>query len=177
MLKLLQENFGLYLATFIMWGFLMAFLYNMVKKSSSPSGDKTVMWMALAMFISYMASDPLLNIAFGYNMLDSSFAYVIWAGSDLLMLAVIWLVAHQKTFLEVPAKLYIYTGLLVNTSLFLGMYYDINYTYTGEWWFWDFYTITVNLMDMMMLIALFCNKDFLGLVKLYRSMRGQTKLA
>ena len=93
------------------------------------------------------------------------------------MLAVIWLVAHQKTFLEVPAKLYIYTGLLVNTSLFLGMYYDINYTYTGEWWFWDFYTITVNLMDMMMLIALFCNKDFLGLVKLYRSMRGQTKLA
>ena len=96
----------------------MAFLYNMVKKSSSPNGDRTVMWMALAMFISYMASDPLLSIAFGYNMLDSSFAYVIWAGSDLLMLAVIWLVAHQKTFLEVPAKLYIYTGLLVNTSLF-----------------------------------------------------------
>ena len=76
MLKLLQENFGLYLATFIMWGFLMAFLYNMVKKSSSPNGDRTVMWMALAMFISYMASDPLLSIAFGYNMLDSSFALI-----------------------------------------------------------------------------------------------------
>ena len=91
MLKLIQDNFGVYLAAFIMWGFLMSFLYNMVKKSSAPNGDKTVMWISLALFISYMMSDPLLNVALGYDMLDSSFAYVIWALSDLTILLIVWL--------------------------------------------------------------------------------------
>ncbi|HCV05576.1 MAG: hypothetical protein CMK63_09135 [Pseudoalteromonadaceae bacterium] len=177
MLKLIQENFGVYLAAFIMWGFLMSFLYNMVKKSSTPNGDKTLMWMSLALFISYMMSDPLLNIALGYNILDSSFAYMIWAVSDLLILLIISLIARGRKVTLVPAKLYIFTGLLINTSLFLGMYYDINYAYTGDWWFWSFYTVTVNVMDIMMLIALFSNKDFLGLVRLYKGLTGQARLA
>ena len=83
----------------------------------------------------------------------------------------------ERNLEQVPAKLYIYTGLIVNSSLFLGMYIDINYAYTGSWWFWDVYSITVNLMDIMMLIALFSNKDFLGLVKLYRKVRGQAEPA
>ena len=177
MLKLIQDNFGVYLAAFIMWGFLMSFLYNMVKKSSAPNGDKTVMWISLALFISYMMSDPLLNIALGYDMLDSSFAYVIWALSDLTILLIVWLIARKRNLAQAPAKLYVYTGLLVNSSLFLAMYFDINYAYTGSWWFWDVYSITVNLMDIMMLIALFSNKDFLGLVKLYRRVRGQAEPA
>ena len=57
------------------------------------------------------------------------------------------------------------------------MYYDINYAYTGDWWFWSFYTVTVNVMDIMMLIALFSNKDFLGLVRLYKGLTGQARLA
>ncbi len=177
MLKLIQDNFGVYLAAFIMWGFLMSFLYNMVKKSSAPNGDKTVMWVSLALFISYMMSDPLLNVALGYDMLDSSFAYVIWALSDLTILLIVWLIARKRNLDQVPAKIYIYTGLLVNSSLFLGMYFDINYVYTGSWWFWDVYSITVNLMDIMMLMSLFSSKDFLGLVKLYRKVRGQAEAA
>ena len=89
----------------------MSFLYNMVKKSSTPNGDKTLMWMSLALFISYMMSDPLLNIALGYNILDSSFAYMIWAVSDLLILLIISLIARGRKVTLVPAKLYIFTGL------------------------------------------------------------------
>ena len=99
MLEYLQEYLGVYLATFIMWGFLMAFLYNMVKKSSSVGGgDKTVMWIALAMFLSYMVSDPLLNATLGYNILNRTLAYLIWAASDLIMLSFIWFVTcHYET--------------------------------------------------------------------------------
>ena len=178
MLEYLQEYLGVYLATFIMWGFLMAFLYNMVKKSSSVGGgDKTVMWIALAMFLSYMVSDPLLNVTLGYNILNTTLAYLIWAASDLIMLSFIWFVTRKKNLNEVPAKLYIFTGLSVNILLFLAMYYDTNYAhFTGHWWFWDVYTVTVNTMDIMMIIALLCNKDFLGFVKLYRWGRGQAKL-
>ena len=58
------------------------------------------------------------------------------------------------------------------------MYIDINILEnTEEWWLWGFYTVTVNIMDAMMLIALFSNKDFLGLVKLYRRIRGQAEPA
>jgi hypothetical protein len=89
----------------------------------------------------------------------------------------VWLIARKRNLTQAPAKLYIYTGLIVNSSLFLGIYFDINYVYTGSWWFWDVYSITVNLMDIMMLIALFSNKDFLGLVKLYRKVRGQAETA
>ena len=42
-----------------------------------------------------MMSDPLLNVALGYDMLYSSFAYVIWALSDLTMLLIVWLIARK----------------------------------------------------------------------------------
>jgi hypothetical protein len=29
-----------------------------------------------------------------------------------------------------------------------------------RWWLWDFYTVTVNIMDLMMIVALLTNKDF-----------------
>lgn len=177
MIGVVQENIGLYLATFIMWGFLMAFLYNMVKKSSFPGGDGTKMWISFTMFISYMASDPLLNITFGYDILDTTLAYLIWACSDIVIFFIVWLISKSKSISDEPVKLYISIGLSVNISLFLGMYFDINYAYTGSWWFWGVYSITVNLMDIMMLIALFSNKDFLGLVRLYKGLTGQARLA
>ncbi|WP_105174859.1 MULTISPECIES: hypothetical protein [unclassified Pseudoalteromonas] len=167
-----------YLATFIMWGFLMAFLYNMVSKSIVPNGDKTLMWISLTMFLSYLASDPLTSATFQIESMSYATAYVVWTTLDLTCIAAIFLITKGKSINSYPAKLYVILGLLINSSLFISMYIDINILEnTEEWWLWGFYTVTVNIVDAMMLIALFSNKDFLGLVKLYRKVRGQAETA
>ena len=167
-----------YLATFIMWGFLMAFLYNMVSKSIVPNGDKTLMWISLTMFLSYLASDPLTSATFQIESMSYATAYVVWTALDLTCIGAILLISKGKSIDSYPAKLYVLLGLLINSSLFISMYIDINILEnTEEWWLWGFYTVTVNIMDAMMLIALFSNKDFLGLVKLYRKVKGQAEPA
>ncbi|MBC7008025.1 MULTISPECIES: hypothetical protein [Pseudoalteromonas] len=167
-----------YLATFIMWGFLMAFLYNMVSKSIVPNGDKTLMWISLTMFLSYLASDPLTSATFQIESMSYATAYVVWTVLDLTCIGAILLITKDKSIYSYPAKLYVILGLLINCSLFISMYIDINILEnTEEWWLWGFYTVTVNIVDAMMLIALFSNKDFLGLVKLYRQVRGQAEPA
>ncbi|GAA78740.1 hypothetical protein P20495_1234 [Pseudoalteromonas sp. BSi20495] len=35
-----------------------------------------------------------------------------------------------------------------------------------RWFFWDVYTYAVNLMDLIMIVALIVDRDFLGLHKL-----------
>lgn len=174
---LFQEYFSIYLASLIMWGFMMAFLYNVVKKSSVPGSDATVMWMSLAIFLSYLVSDPLLNLSLGVDMMYSYYSYSIWALCDLFILVVILLIAKNKSFKRCPAKLYLIIGLTVNMMLFIGMHIDTNFVNRFEpWWFWSFYSVTVNVMDVMMITALLCNKDFFGLVRGYNRLRGLNKL-
>lgn len=175
-MELIEQYFNVYLASLIMWGFLMAFLYNVVKKSSSPGSDPTVMWIALSIFLSYLLSDPLFNQGFGYDLLDSTSAYLVWSVFDLVTILVIMLIARGKTVQKSPVKLYLCMGLMINISLFIGMYIDLNFTkYIGPWWFWYFYSIIVNISDITMIIALLCNKDFLGLVSCYNYLKGLNK--
>lgn len=172
-MELIEQYYSAYLASLIMWGFMMAFLYNVVKKSSAPGSNATVMWMSLAIFLSYLVSDPLLNLSLGVDMMYSYKSYLIWALCDLFILVVILLIAKNKSIQRYPAKLYVIIGLTVNMLLFIGMHIDINMVNRFDpWWFWYFYSVTVNVMDVMMIIALLCNKDFLGLVRGYNRLRG-----
>ena len=176
-MELIEQYFNVYLASLIMWGFLMAFLYNVVKKSSLPGSDPTAMWVALSIFLSYLLSDPLFNQGFGYDLLDSTSAYLVWSAFDIITILVIIFIARGKTVQQLPVKLYVCTGLMINISLFVGMYIDLNFTkYIGPWWFWYLYSIIVNISDITMIIALLCNKDFLGLVRGYNRLRGLNKL-
>ncbi len=173
---MIEQYFSAYLASLIMWGFMMAFLYNVVKKSSAPSSDPSVMWMSLAIFLSYLVSDPLLNLSLGVDMMYSYYSYSIWAICDLFLLVVILLIAKNKSIKNCPAKLYLSIGLTVNMLLFIGMHIDVSIVNRFEpWWFWKVYSVTVNIMDVMMIIALLCNKDFLGLVRGYNRLRGLNK--
>ena len=164
-----QEFSALYLASLVMWCFLMSFLYNLVKKSATPNGDKTLMWISLTIFVSYMCSDPLVISSLGFDLVHSQLTYLLWFYSDLVCLIIIILISKRLNVNSLPAKLYIAIGLTVNMLLFLGMHIDINYYYHYEhWWFWGLYSVTVNLMDLMMVLALLCNRDFLGLVRCYK---------
>lgn len=159
-----------------MWGFLMAFLYNMVSKSVVPNGDKTLMWISLTMFLSYLASDPLVSAAFHIESMSYATAYLVWTTLDLTCICVISLITRGLSINNYPAKFYVIVGLIINSILFISMYIDVSIIEnTKEWWLWSFYTVTVNVVDAVMLVALFSNKDFLGFVKLYRWGRGQAK--
>lgn len=170
-MQFFQEFSVLYLASLIMWSFLMAFLYNLVKKSATPNGDKTLMWISLTIFLSYLCSDPLMISSFGFDLVYSKVTYLIWFFSDLICLLIILLISGRISVILLPAKVYLTLGLTVNMLLFLGMHIDINYFQSYEhWWFWTLYSITVNAMDVMMVIALLCNKDYLGLLRGYQSL-------
>ena len=149
----------------------MAFLYNLVKKSAAPNGDGVLMWMSLAIFLSYLLSDPLLSLSVGVDIIYSINGYLIWAVNDLVILFIILFISRGRTVQSYPAKLYVIVGLTVNMLLFFSMHIDINVFRNFEpWWFWTFYSFTVNIMDVMMVIALLTNKDFLGLLKGVRAM-------
>ncbi len=164
-----QEFSALYLASLVMWSFLMVFLYNLVKKSAKPNGDKTLMWISLTIFLSYLCSDPLIISSLGFDLIHSQLTYLLWFFSDFICLFFIFLISKHFSINALPAKLYIAIGLTVNMLLFLAMHIDINVLMNYEpWWFWTFYSITVNVMDVMMIIALLTNKDFLGLLGCYR---------
>lgn len=160
----------MYIGTIIVWGFLMAFLYNLVQESSSESKNRSPMWIALTIFISYMLSDPLL---IAYDFLLGYYAYFLWSALDFISIVIVCLITKNKSVTQVPAKVYIIFGLSFNILLFLGMAFDLRSGTSSErWWFWNVYAIGVNLSDIMMITALVVNKDFLGLVKAYKWLRG-----
>ena len=61
--------------------------------------------------------------------------------------------------------------------LFFGLYLDVSvYGNEERWWLWDVYTVTVNIMDISMLIALLTNKDFFKLVALVNFFRSKQSI-
>lgn len=168
----IQQSFGTYLATFIMWSFLMAFLFNLVKRSSLVHTDKTLMWISLAIFLSYLMTDPLVSMAFEIKFLESASGFFLWCFLDLACLFIILFVTRGSSIEDYPAKLYVIVGLLINSTLFFFLYIDVDVNGNDERWFlWDLYTVTVNLMDITMLVALLTNKDFFKFVALFKLVR------
>ena len=165
----IEYYFELYVASFIMWSFLMVFLFNLVKKSEFPMGDTALMAVSLTIFLFYLFSDLLIITVLGFDILHSSATYLFWFSSNLVCLLIILRLTNGAHLGKLTAKLYVIVGLTVNMLLFLVMHVDINVLLHYEhWWFWTFYSITVNVMDVMMIVALLTNKDFLGLLRCYR---------
>jgi len=60
--------------------------------------------------------------------------------------------------------LYLISGLFINLLLTLCMHIDM-FVYGNQdpWIFWDIYTIAVFVIDLLMVVALIVDRDFLGL--------------
>ena len=171
----IQQTLGTYLATLIMWGFLMTFLFNMVSRSSIVSKDKTLMWISLAIFLSYLLTDPLVSMAFEIESLRYASIFIIWCILDLTCLGIILLISRNSSIEKFPAKLYVIIGLLTNSCLFFFFFFNVSvYGNEERGGLWDVYTVTVNIMDISMLIALLTNKDFFKLVALVNFL-GENK--
>lgn len=155
----LTEFFGFFsLSAFAMWGFLMAFFFNLFVYSLDIKRDSTLLLSSFIMMISYTASDYFLT---WISVRTSD--YFDWALYDLatvatLMLAYLLLKKTSSSFL------YLILGLSINTLFFLAMYLDV-FIFGNQkpWLLWDIYTYTVNIIDLIMIVALIVDRDFLFL--------------
>ena len=155
-----------YIDAFIQWGFLMAMLYTLV--SSINSANKSLVYLATIMFFSYLLSDFLYIF---------KNVYLNWIFFDFATILIIFLALQVSSFQSSVAKNYIVSGLIINACLTYAIYVDLYINWNSEpWWLWSLYSMGVNVVDLLMIIAIFINKDFLGLMKLKgRLFRSRTE--
>lgn len=152
----INDTIGPYIGVFIEWGFLMAFLFNLVARLNNP--DKAVVQLSFLMAFSYMVSDF-------YRLSYSN--YLNWLIYDLLTIAVIfvWFIYFKRQ--RFTALYYILLGLWLNSFLMLAIHFDIYVLHNDQpWWFWAVYSYGVNIIDLLMIFALVTEKDFLFLKRL-----------
>ena len=148
---LVNPAVSFYIGAFVQWGFLMAFLYSLVISINKPR--KEAVWLSFVMSISYSSS------------LFIDIQHISYLQLFLFDITTIFAIIILRLFIiENLISIYLLLGLIINSSLFLGMYIDVSVFNNYEpWWFWVFYSIVVNLADFMMLAIFFINKDFLAL--------------
>ncbi|MBB1455348.1 hypothetical protein [Pseudoalteromonas sp. SG43-5] len=148
---LVNPAISFYIGAFVQWGFLMAFLYSLVISINKPR--KEAVWLSFVMSISY---SPSLFI---------DIQHISYLQLFLFDITTIFAIIILRLFIiENLISIYLLLGLIINSSLFLGMHLDVYIFDNYEpWWFWSFYSIVVNLADFMMVAIFFINKDFLAL--------------
>ena len=148
---LVNPAISFYIGAFVQWGFLMAFLYSLVISINKPR--KEAVWLSFVMSISYSSS------------LFIDIQHISYFQLFLFDITTIFAIIILRLFIiENLISIYLLLGLIINSSLFLGMYIDVSVFNNYEpWWFWFFYSIVISLADFMMLAIFFINKDFLAL--------------
>jgi len=149
---LIPPEVSVYIGVLVQWGFLMAFLYSLTTSINNPT--KQAVWLSLVMAISYCFS-------FFIDIYDIT--YIELFCYDVVTLFFIFFLRYY-----LPEKLmstYLLFGLSINSLLFLAMHIDVFVRGNYEpWWFWSFYTVVINIMDIIMVSIFFVKKDFLMLV-------------
>jgi|TARA_B100000700_G_scaffold130480_1_gene146090 hypothetical protein len=161
----ITENIGDLIGSFIEWGFLMAFLFSLVTHINKP--DKRLVILAFIMMVSYFLSG-IFNL--------SIYSYLNWFYFDLLTITTILAWTYYAKIDAFNAIYYIVLGLFLNAILMICIFIDIvvigNRT---SWALWSIYSFGVNTIDIMMLIALITNRDFLLLHKLCNYMKNKIR--
>ena len=158
----ITEFFGFFsLSAFASWGFLMAFFFNAFVFTLGIKRNTTLLLSSFIMMLSYTIS----NYFFTWLSVENS-VYLDWALYDYATIAVLVLACYifKKT---TPSFLYIITGLILNSIFSLSMYLDIYINENRDAWFlWDLYAFSVNIIDLIMIVVLIVDRDFLGLHRL-----------
>ncbi len=162
------ETLALYLGTFIVWGFLMAFLFNVALKFMSEEHSSYLVYCSFVLFLSYFSSDHF------YSLFDKKEIYLTWFYYDLVTIAFVILPAIVlKIKLKSPIY-YLLIFLSLNAVLFLAMHIDIViYGNNSPWLLWDIYRMCVNMFDFAMIFALIFASDYLGILRFTRYIRNR----
>ncbi|MEO2280397.1 hypothetical protein [Pseudoalteromonas pernae] len=156
-----EKGLAVFMGAFVVWGFLMAMLFNLMLLGFKAKRDLKLIWVCVIMFISYFTSDHFHDLFRTWDW------YLKWVYYDLLTLMLIVPVLFLKKFPTSPGTVYVVIGLIFNSLLLLLMHFDIVVSGNRqEWWFWSFYSMGINLSDLTMIVALIVDRDILGLIKL-----------
>jgi len=158
----LTEFFGYFsLSALVTWAFLMAFFFNLFVYSLGVKRETTLLFSSFIMMASYTATDYFFTWISYYNT-----TYLDWALHDFI--TILSLLIALKIFSKTTASfLYLIFGLSMNMILAAFMYLDV-FIYNNQkpWFFWDIYTFSVTANDLLMVVALIVDRDFLVLHKL-----------
>ena len=163
----LQELFGLFsLSAFFMWGFLMAFFFNVFIYAIGLKKGTTLLLSSFVMMCSYTLSDYFFTWLSFKNSFYLNFA--LYDIATITALLCLYKIVKKTT----PSFLYLVLGLSINTILFLLMHLDTDiYENKHHWWFWEVYMYAMNSIDIIMIVALIVDRDILGLHKLRNTIR------
>ena len=126
---------------------------------------------------SYFTSNHFiyLNDAFAEDM------YLTWVAYDLI--TIFFILFLNRVFKQplCTASKYVIIGLTFNAILCLLIHLDLRVLLNREpWWFWYFYTLGINTIDVIMVAALILDRDFLGVkflknrISMYLSKKQKT---
>jgi len=145
-----------YVEAFSQWGFLMAFLYCLA--SSINKENKSSVYLSALMLCSYVSS--------GYiNLIES--LYLNWALYDFITILAVLILQYFKVLQRSSAFHFIIISLTINAVLTLILHYDLYVLYNIEpWWYWSFYSIGSNTIDILMVLSLVLNRNILRMLPL-----------
>lgn len=154
---------GLYFDTYILIGMFLAFLMNcFFHFLTSYSDDKSLLLTSAVMALSYYTSNHFFPLE------SSEWLYFSFIAYDLVTIfAIVALHKILKYELGITAK-YVMVGMAVNAILCFIIHMDLR-TFNNQerWWFWSFYTIAINTIDVLMVAALITGRDYLRAGKLW----------
>lgn len=168
---------GLHFDSVILIGMFLAFLLNSFFYVSGISKNISLLFTSAVMASSYFTSNHFiyLNDTFAEDM------YLTWVAYDLIT---IFFILFLNRFFKQPlctASKYVIAGLTLNAVLCLLIHLDLRVLLNRDpWWFWYFYTLGINTIDVIMVAALILDRDFLGVtiiknrVKNYFSKRQKS---
>ena len=162
-------SLGIHFDTIIIWGLLMACLYNLFLKFAVEDRSNSPLVVSILMLSSYSLSYEIVDLNAGTAI------YSIWATYDIATILII-MASHKALRLRFSASLYYITfGLSVNTLLYLLLHVDIVMLGRTEyWWYWSFFSVGVNTVDFFMVVTLIFGKDWLRIGKFF-SKRNEKK--
>lgn len=140
---------------------VLGFLLNLFFFISGVSKELSLLLTSGVMAASYFISNHFISLS------DIGvWVYIEWAIYDLLTISSILFCHYFFSKKFCVAAYYVFFGLFINTFLYFLIFSDFYFMKTTErWWFWSFYTIAVNVVDVVMVAVLIVNKDFMFLVK------------
>ncbi|TMP88932.1 hypothetical protein CWC05_00845 [Pseudoalteromonas ruthenica] len=165
----LEKSLGIFMGAFVVWGFLMALFFNLMLKVYRAKNDTKLIWCSFVMALSYGVSDHFFDFFSGVEV------YLTWFYYDMVTLLLISPILFVPSRCSLsPGVIYVLVGLSFNSLLMLSMHYDIvireNYT---SWWLWSVYSIGINLADLIMIVALIVDRDFLCIIRIKNICKEQ----
>ena len=165
------------------WLFFMVLLFNFVRTSISNSTDNAkqaasdTFILSLVMLLSYASAIPvdyLYRFTEATSLLYPKTFYLV------LDLITIWILFHffkMNSGVGKICKRYLLIALSANSLLFFLAQLDLFLMYEGykelkPWWFWTLFSFAINTFDLIMVLVLVIQKDFLGWYKLSEKIKG-----